>query len=54
MRSASSISRFPSKSVIFGNYLNNDAFLISDKQDRQLYKSVLGFRDQVFINIYLS
>jgi membrane-bound transcription factor site-1 protease len=47
LRSSSSISRFPRDSIIFGNYLNNDAYLLSDKHERQLYKSVLGFRDQV-------
>jgi hypothetical protein len=47
LRSSGSISKFPSNSIIFGNYLNNDAYLLSNKNEAQLYKSVLGFRDQV-------
>ena len=48
MKSASSITKFPDNSIIFGNYLSNDEYVISDKQPRRLYKAILGFRDQVF------
>jgi hypothetical protein len=39
-------------SYLFGGYMNNDAYQLSTKFEKLLYRGIIGVRDQVNIFIY--